>query len=277
MGVHRETQLKDYWKTLELQAVNPAHPILRFMTFDRFEQLQSNLRLVSPGRDAYNNQSIQSLEPSSPFFRVNEWSDHIQKASLRLYIPGTCIAVDECIIGYQGRSKETVVIPTKPTPEGFKVWAVAQKGYFLRWIWHTPNAALGPVAKQRSRKRKRAADNNSIALNPTQSVVVTLVNLLPKQTYHVFLDNLFSSPDLFRALRKEGIGATGTCRINCGLYEPFIQAKKDDTKGKCWPWGRIESVPTPDGLVRALVDIFTSISLTNLSLEPLGQPKCVER
>ncbi|KFA69248.1 hypothetical protein S40285_09311 [Stachybotrys chlorohalonatus IBT 40285] len=87
-------------------------------------------------------------------------------------------------------------------------------------------------------------------LNPTQAVVVALVNKLPKGTYHVFLDNLFSSPDLFKALRILGIGATGTCRTNCALYRDIVVAKENDRKGKgLWPWGRICSWPTPDNKV----------------------------
>jgi hypothetical protein len=47
-------------------------------------------------------------------------------------------------------------------------------------------------------------------LNPTQTVVVALVNKLPVKIYHVIIDNLFSSPNLFKALRIIGVGATGT-------------------------------------------------------------------
>ncbi|KAJ3454536.1 hypothetical protein MRS44_013136 [Fusarium solani] len=36
-----------------------------------------------------------------------------------------------------------------------------------------------------------------ITLNSTQSVIIALMNLLPQLTYHVFVDSLFSSPDLF--------------------------------------------------------------------------------
>ncbi|KFA80417.1 hypothetical protein S40288_10314 [Stachybotrys chartarum IBT 40288] len=87
-------------------------------------------------------------------------------------------------------------------------------------------------------------------LNPTQAVVVALVNKLPEGIYHIFLNNLFSSPDLFKALRILGIGATGTCRTNCGLFRDIVVAKENDRKGKAlWPWGRIQIWPTPDNKV----------------------------
>jgi hypothetical protein len=67
-----------------------------------------------------------------------------------------------------------------------------------------------------------------VYLNPTQAVVVALVNLLPEARYHVFLDNLFSSSNLFRRLRQLGHGATGTARRNYGLYRLLVKLKAAD-------------------------------------------------
>ncbi|KAJ0119381.1 Kinesin-like protein [Fusarium oxysporum f. sp. albedinis] len=58
--------------------------------------------------------------------RVHTWSDHTQHISTVFYIPGTSIAVDECMVRFLGRSLETTTIPSKPIPTGFKVWTVAQ-------------------------------------------------------------------------------------------------------------------------------------------------------
>jgi hypothetical protein len=70
-----------------------------------------------------------------------------------------------------------------------------------------------------------------LPLNPTQTVVVALVNKLPVKTYHIIIDNLFSSPNLFKALRIIGVGATGTCCISCGLYYYIADLKEIDRKG----------------------------------------------
>jgi hypothetical protein len=56
-------------------------------------------------------------------------------------------------------------------------------------------------------------------LTPTQRVVTTLLTLLPLAVYHVFLDNLFASVKLFKALRSSQVGATGTCRKDSGVDE----------------------------------------------------------
>ncbi|WAO97213.1 DDE-Tnp-1-7 domain-containing protein [Fusarium falciforme] len=156
----------------------------------------------------------------------------------------------------------------------------SNKPRFMRWIWHQPSAKYGPAgvkrkkpASQRGRRKgkgrgsqRRApnevdevkevihaiteAGDKIMALNSTQSVVIALINLLPESTYHVFVDNLFSSPDLFRSLRPHGHGATGTARPNCGIYKGLADAKKADKAGKSgFQFSEIKVIPTADNQV----------------------------
>lgn len=235
VGIHSEKAIERHWVIQKEGSQHPIHRITKFMTRDRFQQIQRHVRIYPHGI-------------KGAFACCNGWSNHIQETSIQLYNPGTFIAVDEAMDRFTGRSLQTTTVPNKPTPHGFKVWVVAQRGYFLRWLWHDPKAPLGPVGSRRKRKRK-TEDDNKIYLNPTQAVVVALVDLLPKQTYHVYLDNLFSSPNLFEALRQQDVAATGTCRVNCGIYKQFIEAKARDTKGDCWAWGTFKVMPTPNGKV----------------------------
>lgn len=129
------------------------------------------------------------------------------------------------MICYTGQSDETTLVKGKPDPLGFKIWVIAQQGFFIRWLWHIKEAKYGafgvelPPPKSsiqgwggrkgglgrgatKAAGKKPATGDKPIALN--QNVVVALANMLPKATYHVFVDNLFSSSDLFRSLRKHG-------------------------------------------------------------------------
>jgi hypothetical protein len=54
------------------------------------------------------------------FQAAEPWSQHIQKVSTELFIAGTNLTVDECMVPFTGRSKETIVVKNKPTPLGFK-------------------------------------------------------------------------------------------------------------------------------------------------------------
>ena len=55
----------------------------------------------------------------------------MQAQFLKYWIPGRDLAIDECMIRFTGRSHDIMTIPSKPIPTGYKVWAVAQKGYIL--------------------------------------------------------------------------------------------------------------------------------------------------
>ena len=116
------------------------------------------------------------------------------------------MAVDEAMARFEGRAHEATIIPGKPIPTGFKIWVIAQSGYFLRWIWHCKGKKGGPVGVQvpaelgASKKPKKEG-------NKTAAVVPHLLGLLPPPAYgryHVYLDNLFVSDVLIKHLRSRG-------------------------------------------------------------------------
>ena len=114
--------------------------------------------------------------------------------------------MDEIIVRYEGRAKETTTIPNKPTPTGFKVWGVAQRGFLILWNWHIPGDKNGPVnvkTPQELGGTKKAGNGG----NKTQAVVLHLIKQLsepPKgSSYHVFLDNLFISTRFVKYARSQ--------------------------------------------------------------------------
>ncbi|KNB16631.1 hypothetical protein FOXG_14450 [Fusarium oxysporum f. sp. lycopersici 4287] len=103
---------------------------------------------------------------------------------------------------------------------------------------------------------------STVYLNPTQAVVVALVNLLPEARYHVFLDNLFSSSNLFRRLRQLGHGAKGTARRNCGLYRLLVKLKAgDNTAAGSIPFNCLKAIPTADNLVNQIAWKVNALAL----------------
>lgn len=107
------------------------------MSYTRFQLIKRHIRIFNPADFTTN---------TSSFDRYDEWSKHIQIVSITLYHPGLNVSIDECMIRYTGRSKETTVVKTKPIPRGFKMWVVAQGGYFLRWLPHKPGLEYGTAA-----------------------------------------------------------------------------------------------------------------------------------
>jgi len=109
-----------------------------------------------------------------------------------------------------------MTIPSKPIPTGYKVWAVAQKGYILSWLWHSKGTGPLGIGKVPC----------ALGCNKTAATVPYLLGLLhkrPKESpYIVWLDNLFSSTKLFEYLRQLGYGATSTACTNSGICTEFV-------------------------------------------------------
>lgn len=79
------------------------------------------------------------------------------------------------------------------------------------------------------------------------------------------MDNLFSSPNLFRALREAGHGAIGIACPNCGITKELKLAKGKDKVGTSgFKYNEAKSIPTIHNLIYPR-DLFICISLTNSS------------
>lgn len=113
---------------------------------------------------------------------------------------------------FTGRSSDTLHIPGKPIPVGFKIWELSQEGYILHWIYYQKGKKGGPVGV-----------NPPKPLKPTNSVVPGCLNELKDQPYHVWLDNPFISHKLLAYLRKHDWGAAGTARANSGMLQKLIE------------------------------------------------------
>ncbi|KAJ3454132.1 hypothetical protein MRS44_018026 [Fusarium solani] len=270
IGSFKESKVEDIWKIADSSHQRPNHSIIKYMTFDRWWLLFRHLRIF-PLLDHCDN--IPRV-----FQAVAEWSNILQSVTLSFIELGSHISVDEGMIRYTGRSKQKTKMKNKQIKQGLKAWGIGQQGILLRWLWHSPGKKHGPVGLsrithfnrsitayghgqeryQKLRKKKGKSETTKkqkkITLNPTQSVVPALVNLLPQDHhYHVFFDNLFNSPNLLRVLRISGHAGTGTARVNSGIYRPIRQLKKDDTNGaRLLRFNEVVAVPTDDNLVNQI-------------------------
>ena len=247
MGLHVEHSIRQYWSTSDSE---PAHTLPRYLSLRRFEAIYTHFRTWDP-------EEHEDPRQRKTFLRIQALSIHIQEVSLQLCTPGSLVTIDEAMIRYTGRDNAASVIKSKPTPRGFKVWVVATRGYFLRWLFHINNR--GPIGipyphnvRPRPRLPQNASDEEQDLhkLSDTYQLVVTLIRLLPKHQYHLFIDNLFTSPALLLFLRKYcGTGATGTARENSGIFKDFVLWKKEDRKNDSIEWNTVYSVPMLNGLV----------------------------
>ena len=161
--------------------------------------------------------------------------------------PGTHLVVDETIQRFMGRSKEIVNIPSKPTPEGFKIWVLANEGYVLDWMYHVKG----------SNKNDGPQDlcdfwTKDLGFNQTQAVVLDLVTqegIAKDHSHIIWLDNLFTSARLLSQLDSEGFGAAGTVRLTSTSREE-LEAKEGTKAQK-------KSTEPNRGLDQRLADLKT--------------------
>lgn len=212
--------LQEYWETSSADAL---HPIARFMSRDRFLQLYRR----------FCTWDTSDLSKTTVFDKVHHWSTYIQCISITYWKPSSNVSIDEAMVRFTGRSKDTVNIPSKPIPVGYKVWVAADSGYFLRWSFHSKG--VGPVEYDTSEYPNLA---------PTQVIVADLLNRLPpppspQHGYHCFMDNLFATPQLFELLRDRNIAATGTTRPGRIDSKQLASLRVEDKSKDVVPWGTV--------------------------------------
>ena len=127
MENHPEASVESYWKEPESDS-SVVYLFTRHMSLRRFQSLLRRVKVFS--------RVLDSNPPGRPgvpetYQHLDEWSDLQQQALADIYTPGSYIAVDECVVGFTGKSFLKTTILNKPTPTGFKVWVIIEKGLFL--------------------------------------------------------------------------------------------------------------------------------------------------
>ena len=151
-------------------------------------------------------------------------SEVLRERSFKYWAPSKHLCVDEAIARFTGRASELVIIKTKPTPEGFKIWCLANDGVILNWLFHA--RGRGPINLLDLR------DAAAPAFTPTESVPVSLVlavdassrRLFPPGLHIVWDDNLFNTIPMLEYLRSKGVGCAGTVRTTQTATEERFKA-----------------------------------------------------
>jgi hypothetical protein len=220
IGLHNEASLDEYWAD---DKGKPRHTIQHWMSYKRYLSLTRRFCTYDP-----------TLAPEKPdlWARFGGLRDHVISTSRRLRSPGQNLSVDEKMIKYTAPSKHTVVMRTKPIPRGFKVWVIAQGGFFYDFYWHSNTEGI--IGKE-----PQVLEGKALA--DTYAIVAQLVLSLPRgpdDVFHVFCDNLFATARLAKYLRQHRIALTGTARANTEFDPRLQKLKADDAIPDLVPWGR---------------------------------------
>ena len=139
----------------------------------------------------------------------------VRQASSKYYTPGTEVSIDEAMIRFCGRSRDTFKMPNKPIDEGYKAFCLADRGYIFDF-------------RMASRSRPTPGVERVDNLSNTSAMVFSLAMSLPykHKAFTIYMDNYFSNVPLFLKLRKFGIGACGTAKQNCSGFPKELKVGK---------------------------------------------------
>ena len=116
MGLYKDIAVDEFWnKKHRGESLHPE--ITKHISRQRWQQIDRFFHISDPDQ----------IEQEVPFEKLVTLNEYLRTRFKKYWIPGTHLAVDESPQGFMGRTSEIVNIPTKTTPEGFKVWALANQ------------------------------------------------------------------------------------------------------------------------------------------------------
>lgn len=221
MGVFSSPRNPDYWTSNPRW---PQHGIGRYMSQNRFEQLNRFFHISPP---------FETLSRSEWYRKIQPLSCNLSRKFREVFIPTSDIAVDEMTIRFTGRSVHTQRVPGKPIPYGYKILALCKHGYTYNFMLTSRVDSFAELDPNLYR--------GSLSLSVTSKAVYQLGLSLPYRTYRftMYMDNYFTNIRLLNALREIGIVACGTARPNSAEYPRQF---KFGRKKPCFPHNTISGV-----------------------------------
>ena len=190
MGLVRLPEIEDYWKQdpfFHYAPIADRIPRDRFRDISRYLHFCDNSTLAKRGQQGYDRLG-----------KVRPMLNAIKTSVMDNYQPSRDIVVDEAMIPFQGQSCLKQFLPNKPVKQGIKVWCLADStnGYVHNFDVYTGKGSNSSEGTLGSR------------------VVLMLSDHLKHKNHHMYCDNFFTSPSLFKELLERGTYACGTARQN---------------------------------------------------------------
>ncbi|XP_068189829.1 piggyBac transposable element-derived protein 4 [Antennarius striatus] len=206
------SNISDYWKQASLMSVPLPSTI---MPRDRFRAVLSNIHPSDPEEDE-NNEARKGTPEYDKLFKVKPLMNDIINACKAHCHPRRELAVDERMVATKAKTGMTQYMKDKPMKWGVKLFVLADSsnGYTINF-----NIYIG---------KKYTETVHGLAYD----AVMDLIQPSYLGTgYHVYMDNFYTSPQLFLKLTEMEFGACGTYRDNrkgCPTQRANALAKKSE-------------------------------------------------
>ena len=181
----KKDTLQSYWstrKSIETPFFASVMPYKRFLLLCRHLHLVDNSKIDSNDKLA----------------KVRFPLDFLNNKFQEMYTPDSDIAIDESLVKCRGRMSFIQFNPTKRARFGVKYYKLCESksGYCTQFRIYSG--------------KKLGADE----LPSNEAIVMELMEPYLKKGYTLYIDNWYSSPNLFRRLSEQGTNVIGTVRVN---------------------------------------------------------------
>ncbi len=204
MGICRLPRLRLYWTT-KYPYISPE--INKIMSLTRFEQIYRFLHLCNSEKE------IPAGNPGHDYlFKVRSLLDLLAPRFFSEYNTHEELSVDEAMIPFKGRLGIKQYMKDKPTKWGIKVFVLAdaRNGYTIRHqVYCGKNSSLSNAEPGLSTR-----------------VVLELLDGLESTSPKIYMDNYYTSPELFLASYKKNVNACGTARSTRKYYPEDLAVSK---------------------------------------------------
>jgi hypothetical protein len=192
-----KSQIKDYWST---NPISHSPFFARTMSRDRYMQIRWNLHF-----------SDNSVASADRLHKIKPILNILRRTFKEAYSPGENLCVDESLLLWKGPLSFKQFNPNKRARFGIKLFVLCDAtSYVLDLIFYTGAAT--------------ELDEKEI-LGVSTSVVTTLMAPYLDVGHKLYVDNWYTSPNLFLLLHDRKTNACGTVRINRKNMPKFSSGK----------------------------------------------------
>jgi len=155
-------------------------------------------------------------EATDVLYKIRNISKTINQKVFDLYNCHESVSVDKGMVPFKGRLKIKVRMPDKPVKYGIKLFMLCDSasGYCKKFDVYV------------------GSDERNVGnLGKTGKTVLNLLQGLENTHHRVYMDNFYTSPILFLAMKNIGLYGCGTVRNREGF--PMNELKAVQTRQRC--------------------------------------------
>ena len=212
MGLVHKSEVEKYWN---MNTYTKIPFFGKYMSRNRFQAILWNFHVND------DSQNPSARQPGhDPLCKIRPFVDMVKRNFVYVYKPSKCLSFDEACCPFKGRVKFRVYNPMKPNRFHIKLFQVseAESGYILGFHVYTgkDSSCISLASKPLDGDCTKTTKVVLGLLEETKSL---------DKGHHIYMDNYYTSPELFRELFHRETYACGTARKRKGMPKTIADAK----------------------------------------------------